>query len=142
MSNRKSRKLTPSPQRSGSPPPTRKPAAYSLGDRINRRRVIQILGFSGGGIGLVLLGKALFPPTSLTAKDFTPFNFEVVTVDQKGEITQQETEQSHIFQESIRDVVLDLVPIRGGKFMMGSPESEAERGASEGPQHEVNIEPI
>ena len=164
---RKPRKAKPFPQRSDSPLPTRTPSGSFLGDRISRRRAVQILGFGGGGIGVVLLGKALFQPTSdtpepvskpsslppreaepvinsspLTAKDFTAFNFEVVTVDQKGEIIKQETKQSYIFQESVEDVVLELVPVPSGKFMMGSPESEVGRDDDEGPQYEVNIQPL
>jgi formylglycine-generating enzyme required for sulfatase activity len=40
------------------------------------------------------------------------------------------------------DVSFDMVPIPGGKFMMGSPESEADRNDDEGPQHEVEIAPF
>jgi formylglycine-generating enzyme required for sulfatase activity len=40
------------------------------------------------------------------------------------------------------DVKFDLVPIKGGKFLMGSPESEAGRKPCEGPQCEVEIEPF
>ena len=36
----------------------------------------------------------------------------------------------------------DMVPIRGGKFLMGSPPSEAGRQGDEGPQHEVEIAPF
>ena len=36
-----------------------------------------------------------------------------------------------------RDVKFDMVPIRGGKFLMGSPDSEKGHQADEGPQHEV-----
>ena len=32
---------------------------------------------------------------------------------------------------------IDMVPIAGGKFLMGSPEAEANRRDDEGPQHEV-----
>ena len=32
-----------------------------------------------------------------------------------------------------------MIVIAAGKFIMGSPESEADRDASEGPQHEVTI---
>ena len=40
------------------------------------------------------------------------------------------------------DVKFDMVPIRGGKFLMGSPESEKDRNKDEGPQHEVIVEPF
>ncbi|MBO3699915.1 SUMF1/EgtB/PvdO family nonheme iron enzyme [Roseivirga sp. E12] len=37
------------------------------------------------------------------------------------------------------DLSFDFVPIAGGKFNMGSPESEAGRNPDEGPQHEVVV---
>ncbi|MEO2027717.1 MAG: formylglycine-generating enzyme family protein [Fuerstiella sp.] len=37
------------------------------------------------------------------------------------------------------DVVIDMLPIRGGKFVMGSTESEQDRNEDEGPQHEVEV---
>ena len=40
------------------------------------------------------------------------------------------------------DVKFDMVPIPGGKFLMGSPESEGDRKKDEGPQVEVGIEPF
>ncbi|HEX8310569.1 MAG TPA: SUMF1/EgtB/PvdO family nonheme iron enzyme [Chthoniobacteraceae bacterium] len=40
------------------------------------------------------------------------------------------------------DVTFDLVPIPGGKFSMGSPETEAGRKPDEGPQREVEIAPF
>jgi len=40
------------------------------------------------------------------------------------------------------DVAFDLVPIPGGKYLMGSPNSEAGHKDDEGPQHEVEIEPF
>ena len=39
------------------------------------------------------------------------------------------------------EATIDMLPIPGGKFMMGSPESEPNRKADEGPQHEVEISP-
>jgi formylglycine-generating enzyme required for sulfatase activity len=35
-----------------------------------------------------------------------------------------------------------MVPIPGGKFLMGSPDKESGRTEEEGPQHEVEIEPF
>jgi len=39
-------------------------------------------------------------------------------------------------------VKIDMMPIPGGVFAMGSPKSEANRGDDEGPQHEVKIAPF
>ncbi len=40
------------------------------------------------------------------------------------------------------EVKIDLVPIPGGKFLMGSPAKEEGRQDDEGPQHEVEIAPF
>src|SRR5262245_66680727 len=40
------------------------------------------------------------------------------------------------------DATIDMVPIRGGRFVMGSPDSEKGRYPDEGPQHEVEISPF
>jgi formylglycine-generating enzyme required for sulfatase activity len=40
------------------------------------------------------------------------------------------------------DITFDMLPIPGGKFEMGSPESEEGRKEDEGPQHEVEIKPF
>ena len=40
------------------------------------------------------------------------------------------------------NVGVEMVPIAGGEFTMGSPEDEAERGEGEGPQTQVHIDPF
>ena len=40
------------------------------------------------------------------------------------------------------DLKISMVPIRGGRFVMGSPEDEPDRGDDEGPRHEVEISPF
>ncbi|MGA2033496.1 MAG: formylglycine-generating enzyme family protein [Thermoguttaceae bacterium] len=40
------------------------------------------------------------------------------------------------------DVKFDMLPIPGGKFLMGSPKGEKGHQADEGPTHEVAIEPF
>ncbi|MEI6231995.1 MAG: SUMF1/EgtB/PvdO family nonheme iron enzyme [Planctomycetota bacterium] len=40
------------------------------------------------------------------------------------------------------EVKFEMLPIPGGKFMMGSAETEKGRGKDEGPQHEVEIKPM
>jgi formylglycine-generating enzyme required for sulfatase activity len=39
-------------------------------------------------------------------------------------------------------VAYAMMPVPGGEFMMGSPPTEAGRGADEGPQHRVQISPF
>ena len=39
-------------------------------------------------------------------------------------------------------IKIDMVPIQGGTFVMGSPKKEKDRKADEGPQHKVKIEPF
>jgi len=45
------------------------------------------------------------------------------------------------YTESIpgTDVKFEMLPIQGGTFTMGSPESEAKRSPDEGPQHKVTL---
>ena len=40
------------------------------------------------------------------------------------------------------DAKIEMVPIPGGKFTMGSPDTEKGRKADEGPQHDVEISPF
>ena len=39
-------------------------------------------------------------------------------------------------------IELEMVPIKGGVFTMGSPDSEDSRKEDEGPQHEVRVDPF
>lgn len=40
------------------------------------------------------------------------------------------------------EAAIDMVPIPGGSFVMGSPSAEKGRKSDEGPQHEVSLEPF
>ena len=37
---------------------------------------------------------------------------------------------------------IEMIPIAGGKFLMGSPDTEADRNSDEGPVHPVEIAPF
>ncbi|RYD37757.1 MAG: hypothetical protein EOP85_17370, partial [Verrucomicrobiaceae bacterium] len=41
-----------------------------------------------------------------------------------------------------KDATVELVPISGGEFVLGSPDSEAGRKPDEGPQRKIKIEPF
>ncbi len=40
------------------------------------------------------------------------------------------------------EVSFSMIPIPGGEFLMGSPDSESDRNDDEGPQHKVMLEPF
>jgi formylglycine-generating enzyme required for sulfatase activity len=46
------------------------------------------------------------------------------------------------FDQTIPDTdkVIAMVPIKGGSFTMGSPETEHGRSAAEGPMHPVDVD--
>jgi formylglycine-generating enzyme required for sulfatase activity len=72
-----------------------------------------------------------------------PFEFETVQVNKRGEIIYREQCRVSVFREPLApDIGLEMVAIPGGKFMMGSPESEPDRSDDESPQHEVTVSPF
>ncbi|VXD17207.1 Serine/threonine protein kinase (fragment) [Planktothrix serta PCC 8927] len=66
-------------------------------------------------------------------------NFETVTVNSTGKITNRWQAQAQVLTENINGIILDLVVIPAGTFLMGSPSNEPHRSKSEEPQHTVNI---
>jgi formylglycine-generating enzyme required for sulfatase activity/serine/threonine protein kinase len=83
----------------------------------------------------------------LKALDKAYFEFEIVTVNAKGEITQREEKRAQYLTEDLGNgVLLEMVYIPGGTFMMGSPKTEKGREAwnkgSESPQHQVTVKPF
>ncbi|MCA9082232.1 MAG: SUMF1/EgtB/PvdO family nonheme iron enzyme, partial [Planctomycetaceae bacterium] len=48
------------------------------------------------------------------------------------------------YKQALRDtdVTFEMLPIKGGEFVMGSPDGEAERVDDEGPQHKVKVDPF
>ena len=86
------------------------------------------------------------PPSPVkppTPKAGPRYEFEVVTVDAQGQISQREQRSAEYRREDLgRGISLDLVLIPGGTFTMGSPAAEAGRLDREGPQHQVTIQPI
>ncbi len=53
-------------------------------------------------------------------------------------------EEMKAYSEPLADTTfkLDMLPVKGGKFVMGSPETEAGRRDDEGPMHEVELSPF
>jgi formylglycine-generating enzyme required for sulfatase activity len=91
---------------------------------------------------LSTLGDATGVPTTPSIEIGTPFEFETVTVNKRGEIINRRRLQARQIIEQVNGVEIAMVSIVGGTFVMGSPEDEARRISWEGPQHQVTIEPF
>jgi len=92
---------------------------------------------------LSTLGDATGVPTTPSVEPNIPFEFETVTVNQHGEIIQRRRLQAKQRIEHLNDeVTLEMVFMKGGTFIMGSPEDEEERHDDESPQHQVTIKPF
>lgn len=69
------------------------------------------------------------------------FEFEVVTVNNRGKIINKEKKQADYYSEDLgNDITLDMISIPDGTFIMGSPKGEGYK--SEKPQHKVTIQPF
>ena len=89
---------------------------------------------------LATLGDATGIPKE-EAVDNKTFEFEVVTVNGRGEIINKVWKQAEYFSEPLGNGIdLEMVYIPGGTFMMGSPEGEKDSNNWEKPQHEVRVE--
>ncbi len=85
-------------------------------------------------LGLSLVGFLFCPPLRSQSPAATPATSDTAAVE--AEMQPYTQPLAHT------DTVIEMVPIPGGTFLMGSPESEAGRSDDEGPQHEVRIEPF
>jgi formylglycine-generating enzyme required for sulfatase activity len=93
---------------------------------------------AGGAAGQPEKAEVPFDPTGIPTVSWLP---EPVAVPE-SEAKQEADMKPYTERISRTDVTFDMVPIRGGKFMMGSPEGERQRKDDEGPPHEVVIEPF
>ena len=71
------------------------------------------------------------------------FEFDVVTVNKKGQETNRRRQQAEYFTENLgKGIILEMVAIPGGTFLMGSPETEEGHSDDESPQHHVTVKPF
>lgn len=118
--------------------------------RISRRKLLQLVGWTGAGIGTAVIGKIAYeivpklkiqPFSSLTpAPKLSKFAFETLTVNGKGEEISRSSHQAEYFTEDLgNEVKLEMVAIPGGTFTMGAPATENGSTDDERPQHQVTV---
>ncbi|MFN6541064.1 MAG: SUMF1/EgtB/PvdO family nonheme iron enzyme [Nostoc sp. EkiNYC01] len=105
-----------------------------------RRKFIQTVGLMAVGLGVTVTVGKLITDASRKKLSLQTFNFETVTVDAKGTITNRRNGEAKYFVEDLGNgVTLEMVQIPGGTFKMGSPEGEVGRKKDESPQHQVTV---
>ncbi|MDJ0593455.1 MAG: formylglycine-generating enzyme family protein [Pleurocapsa sp. MO_226.B13] len=131
--------------------------------RWTRRRFLQIAGYTalaGGGFMAALFlpqlaERWISKPVLLLDPEQIPRttdNFEVLTVNARGEIIRRDSQKSEFFTQDLGNGVnLEMVAIPGGKFLMGTEDAGIERLVQkfgveyfrvEKPQHEVTVQPF
>ena len=83
--------------------------------------------------GTVCLGNAVSP---CWANPIEPLHVS----DSDANSQQEMKPYTEIIEQT--EATIEMLPVRAGTFLMGSPESEANRQDEEGPQHQVEISPF
>ena len=75
--------------------------------------------------------------------ELSVFEFDVVTVNEKGEMIQSVRQAAYSGKEDLgKNIFLEMVSIPAGSFLMGTPETELGWHSSQSPQHLVTIQPF
>jgi formylglycine-generating enzyme required for sulfatase activity len=79
-------------------------------------------------------------PTPQAQPKITTDKFATPKVNRKGEIISRSEGEAELMIENLGNgVTLEMVKIPGGRFLMGSPETEVERDDDESPQRYVDV---
>ena len=81
-------------------------------------------------------------PTSVApAGSIENFDFETLTLDERGDVISRQKKHALHFGEDLGDgVMLELVEVPGGEAMIGSSEKEKDRQPEEGAQRKVKLQ--
>jgi formylglycine-generating enzyme required for sulfatase activity len=118
-----------------------------------RRQILILGGLAVSGFAVAAINKYFFDDTStenisssdqemLPQPKITTYTFTFTTpkVNRKGEVISRSEGEAEVVIENLGNgVTLEMVKIPGGRFLMGSPETESGKSSDEGPQHYVDV---
>jgi formylglycine-generating enzyme required for sulfatase activity len=115
---------------------------FSAVQLLTRQQFLKLAGLGGAGFTVAMVFRTFqgnLPHTKITKElPLEIFDFDVVTVNGWGKETSRK--QAKFFREYLdNEVALEMVSIPSGKFLMGSPDKEAQRIKNESPQHSVTV---
>ncbi|MBD2203804.1 SUMF1/EgtB/PvdO family nonheme iron enzyme [Calothrix sp. FACHB-1219] len=106
----------------------------------NATEALQAINLLNQPLAPTILAVPIPNQNTTTALALKSFQFEVVTVNATGKITNRQNREAKYFVENLGNgVTLEMVQIPGGTFIMGSPTTEAHRNNDESPQHQVTV---
>ncbi|MDJ0714578.1 MAG: bifunctional serine/threonine-protein kinase/formylglycine-generating enzyme family protein [Prochloraceae cyanobacterium] len=126
---------------------------------MKRRQWIKWVALSSAGLSVAVVGPNVFnyfyfnylfkPEISSDFPSFPAyvkkekFNFEVISVNIRGQEIQRKYKQSQYFVEHLGDgISLEMIPIPSGTFVMGVPITEKVATYSQQLQHQVRVPPF
>ena len=114
---------------------------------MKRRQFFKYAGL--GSVGFWLVSRhhpfAEVPVQSDSQRDLglETFQYDVATVDRRGNLKQRKTYQAEFFPESLNGSErLEMVAIAPGKFWMGASRAESQAQDDEFPRHRVTLPPF
>jgi len=107
---------------------------------MKRRRFFQYAGLTTAGFVLATRDR-VFAFSSQENSTLKPFDFETMTLDQRGRVKQAKRHTAQFFSESLIGAdTLEMIAIAPGKFWMGA--SRGEPKSNELPRHQVSLPPF
>jgi formylglycine-generating enzyme required for sulfatase activity len=83
-------------------------------------------------------GSVATPPATPSTREF---EFETISLDAKGAVTNRSKGRAKSFTEDLGNgVTIEMVEIPAGDFLMGSPYNEKDGGSGEDPVHGVDVQ--
>ncbi|MFM6405779.1 MAG: formylglycine-generating enzyme family protein, partial [Microcystis sp.] len=120
---------------------------------LTRGQFLKLVGWGGAGFLVTIVLRSLWQNNQLgklpavpKGKQLLTFNFEVITVNSRGEEINRQTKQAKYMSVDLGNgITIEMVVIPGGKFLRGSPATwitGIDSFDNERPQHEVTVAPF